>query len=155
MLIIACLLLLPGRLLHDFYISICYIKSVDGELQVNYRLFKNDAEIALSEQEDADPEFCQHIAEYIISHFAITEDKQPLKLHLKECKNEGSGSLETISCFLVAEGHHDDSKEIAVNSTVLLDHFDDQVNMIHVMLDGTKKSFNLDRDRKTFVLSLP
>ena len=45
LLTISFLILLYGRPYHDFYISICYIKMVDEKLQVNYRVFKNDAEV--------------------------------------------------------------------------------------------------------------
>lgn len=139
---------------HDFYISICYIKSVDGELQINYRVFKDDAQIALGNPTLVNEDFCSNIADYIVSHFGITEDSHPLHLVLKDCTYEGSGKFETVSCLFVAEDHQVDAGELKINSSVLLDVYDDQVNMIHVQMGDTKKSMNLDRDRKSFSLPI-
>lgn len=147
-------MLLPFSHYHDFYISICYIKQTNGDLQINYRVFKNDAEVALAENEKENPQFCSDLGMYIIRNFQILEDGKALELQLVDCTNEGSGSLETINCQLLAKNHHALSERLEINSTVLLDSFDDQVNMIHLQLDGVKKSMNLDRDRKSFILSL-
>lgn len=154
LLILTFLFLLYSRPYHDFYISICYIKMVDEKLQVNYRVFKNDAEVALSSNESENPGFCADLGKYILSHFQIQEDENPLDLQLVGCTSEGSGNLETINCQLIAKNHKNISEKLEINSTVLLDSFDDQVNMIHVQLGDVKKSMNLDRDRHSFSIEL-
>jgi hypothetical protein len=128
---------------------------VDDHLQVDYRVFKNDAEVALKTTiELPDDDFCLQISSYIQDNFHIIIDGVPLIMRLVDCKSEGIGQLETVACRLISDQPLLNASEVKINSTVLLDAFDDQVNMIHFQMGNLKKSINLDRDRKEFSLFL-
>jgi hypothetical protein len=147
------LMIVPTLGRHDFYISVCYIKEVDKQLQVTYRLFMDDAVSAIGDIQ-IENEFCEQISSYIQSKFRIMEDHRSLHLNLNSCSMEGDGRFETVSCIMTSEDHFSDAAAMTIESTVLLEVYDDQVNMIHVQMEATKKSMNLDRDRKTFEVIL-
>ncbi len=150
------LFLAPGPVVHEFYISICYIKQVEDHLVVDYRVFRDDVEIALKTtlSSTSKENFCQNISSYIQDHFEILLDGKLVRLRSEDCKYEGTGQLETVSCRLVSDPYPASASNMKISSSVLLDAFDDQVNMIHVQLGALKKSMNLDRDRLEFSLNL-
>lgn len=149
------ILLILQSFYHDFYISICYIKVVDEYLEIDYRVFKNDAEVAMMTTGDLpSDDFCLRISSYIQKNFHIIIDGIPLIVKLVDCKNEGIGQLETVACRLISDQPFLNAREVKISSTVLLESFDDQVNMIHFQMGNLKKSMNLDHDRKEFSLLL-
>ncbi|MBK8506303.1 MAG: hypothetical protein IPL46_31340 [Saprospiraceae bacterium] len=120
---------------------------------MTYRIFKDDVVSALGKIA-MENEFCEQVSSYIQSRFQISEDSRRLHLNLVSCNTEGDGKFETISCILTSDDHFPDASALMVQSTVLLEVYDDQVNMIHVQMQSAKKSMNLDRDRKTFEVVL-
>ena len=113
----------------------------------------DDALSALGEI-PVEEEFCERVSSYIQSKFRVSEDNRFLTFNLKFCIKEGDGKFETISCILTSEDHLPEALALTIESTLLLEVFDDQVNMIHLQMEHIKKSTNLDRDRMSFEVQL-
>ncbi|NND35086.1 MAG: hypothetical protein HKN76_21045 [Saprospiraceae bacterium] len=140
---------------HTFYISVCYITQEEEQVQVDYRMFKNDLDQALRAAKRIEPEmpssdYCAVVALYVQNHFQISTDADTIAFNLLQCDLAGEGQLETVTCKLQGSMPSVYWSNMRIKSTVLLDEFEDQVNMMHAKINGIKKSVNLDRDRISF-----
>ena len=144
-----------NKVMHTFYISVCYIIQQDDQVSVDYRMFRNDLDKALEHFEPQDNlDYCARAASYVTSHFIISSHLDTIALTLVQCDFAGEGQLETITCKLQGLAPSRKVSEFKIESTILLREFEDQVNMVHARINGKKKSMNLDRDRTSFTVLL-
>ena len=147
----------PSEAFHSFYISICNISQNEDGLYVDYRFFRDDLEQALGVVQKGEPtpsSYCDQIASYIRKHFQIRILDEPIGLDLLHCEFAGEGQLETVTCKMKGLISVKNFPVIEIRSTVLLEEFEDQINMVRLRIFGSKKSFNLDSDRTSFSLPL-
>lgn len=142
---------------HAFYVSICYISKDDAQhIEVRHRIFRNDFELGMQQYKQAgywifndSSHIRKDVSEYMDSHFHVLFEGASVDLKLKDCYAEGEGVTETITIILRSEQAFMQSGNIKVKSTVLLNVYEDQVNMVHVIDKNRKrKSKNLDIDRQ-------
>ncbi len=145
---------------HAFYVSICYISKDDAQhMEVRHRIFRNDFELGLQQYKKVDQWIFsdtsqskkRDVSQYMDANFQVLYEGKSVSLPLLDCYAEGEGVTETITIILRSEQAFIESGQIKVKSSVLLDIYEDQVNMVHVIdKDRKRKSKNLDIDRQEY-----
>ena len=141
---------------HEFHLSKCVIEYAEAEsaLQVTMYVFIDDLEIALAEHV-ADPLFIctekehkeaeEYMANYFAEHFAILIDKQPVPLSF--LGKEISEDFIAAWCYLESTNIKS-FQSLTIQNSILVDHFDDQKNIISVIgPDNQQKFVMLERDK--------
>ncbi|RFS21210.1 hypothetical protein DVR12_17530 [Chitinophaga silvatica] len=137
-------------LMHPFYVSVTEIAhdASKQELQVSCRIFTDDLENTLKAQFKTNFDITKpanrkqvddYIATYLSQHLVITLDGKPVKLHYLGYKVEE----DAVWSFLEAE-KVPVPKNIQVKNSLLYEKHPTQINMIHVMVNGERKSSKLD-----------
>jgi len=139
-------------LLHPFRISVCSINhaSAENSLQITVKIFADDLEEALNQPSVAaasyidvlnppDPAQLDAIVhEYLDEHLVFTVNEQAAEPQFLGFEREDL----TMWCYLEITGITD-LKKVKVLNTLLLNTFDDQVNIVHVKANDTVKSMKL------------
>jgi hypothetical protein len=139
-------------LLHPFHISVCSINHAaeENSLQITVKIFADDLEEALNQPSAAaasyidvlnppDPAQLDAIVhEYLDEHLAFTVNEQAAEPQFLGFEREDL----TMWCYLEITGITD-LKKVKVQNTLLLNTFDDQVNIVHVKANDTVKSMKL------------
>ncbi|MBM3265721.1 MAG: hypothetical protein FJY97_20185 [candidate division Zixibacteria bacterium] len=138
---------------HAFHVSVCEIEHnpSDSTLEISFKLFADDLEEALKtagagvlklgtpeENEEAD----RHIARYLSQHVRIEINGKPVSWRFLGKETEA----DALWCYAEIPGTSS-VKTIAVTSTVLLEVFEDQANLVHVRVGGQRKSLLLNHVR--------
>ena len=142
---------------HPFYISVCQVdhNPDTGALEMSFRLFTDDLELALEtmgtdrlrlgterEAEKAD----LYISRYLSRHVEIEIDGRRVSAAFlgKEVDSDATW------CYVEIVGVTELSS-MTIKNTLLLETFEDQVNLVHVNANGQKRSlvFNLQQVRQT------
>lgn len=135
---------------HPFYISVCQVdhNPETGALEVSFRIFMDDLELALEtmgtdrlrlgterESEKAD----LYIGRYLARHVEIEINGRRVSTAFlgKEVDSDA------IWCYVEAEDVPD-LKTMTMTNTLLLETYEDQVNLVHVTANGQKKSLVFD-----------
>lgn len=136
--------------LHPFYVSVTEIAH-DGskqELQVTCRIFTDDLENTLKAQFKTSFDITKpanrkqvegYIATYLSQHLTLRLDGKPVTLHFLGYKVEE----DAVWSFLEAE-NIPAPKTVEVKNDLLYERHASQINMIHVMVNGQRKSSKLD-----------
>jgi phosphosulfolactate phosphohydrolase-like enzyme len=139
--------------LHPFYVSVTEITHDAGknELQVSSRIFADDLENVLKKQSRLPVDIIHPanraqtdslVAGYVAKHLFITIDGKAVKLHYLGYKIEE----EAAWCFLEVENVKP-FKQVHVKDDILYTEHPNQINMIHVILHGERKSTKLDNPK--------
>ena len=135
---------------HPFYVSVTEIhhNSKDKTLEISCRIFVDDMEATLkknyhtpvdlsnSKQQAANDRM---ISDYLPKHLALSIDGKPARLNYVGFEKDS----ESVYCFF--EIHNVTSlKKLDVVNSVLHDFTEDQINIMHVSVNGTRKSYKLD-----------
>ena len=139
-----------ASLRHPFYISVTEVSqnATDKSLEISCKLFADDFEEALratykkkldinSPQEKAT--FDNLIPDYINKHLALMADGKPLKLSYVGYEKE----KESVYCYFEVPGVAA-VRNIQANNTLLHDFKKEQINIMHVTVNGERKSTKLD-----------
>lgn len=148
---IALLFLTLGVPGHPFYVSICEIdhNSEAGTLEITLRVFTDDLETALEENSTerfrlgSEKEFAgadDSIAAYLEQNLGVKVDGVMVNFSYLGKEVE----LETTWCYLEINGITAVG-EIYVKNAVFLAQFEGQTNLIHINIDGQKKSMLLQK----------
>jgi hypothetical protein len=138
---------------HPFYVSVTEIEhnKASNELEVSCRIFADDLEMALKKQSKAPLDIIHPanraaadslIAGYLRTHLSVTADGKPVRLQYLGYKIEE----EAAWCFLSAE-KIPAFKSAHVRNNILYDEHPNQINMIHMILNGVRKSTKLDNPK--------
>ena len=135
---------------HPFYVSVTEIEhnKAKNELEVSCRIFTDDLENVLK-KESGKPLDIMHpvsqatadslVAGYISRHLSITADGKQVRLQYLGYKIVE----ESVWCFLSATPYPTFSR-IHVKNDILYREHTNQINMVHVIRDGARKSTKLD-----------
>ncbi|MDQ0106162.1 hypothetical protein SAMN05660909_01331 [Chitinophaga terrae (ex Kim and Jung 2007)] len=145
--------------LHPFYVSVTEIAHDAGkqELQVTCRIFTDDLENTLRAQFKTPVDITnpanrkkvdEYIAAYLSQHLVITLDGKTVSLHYLGYKIEE----DAVWSFLEAE-KIPVPKTVQVKNDLLYEKHPTQINMIHVMVNGTRKSSKLDNPKSLATFS--
>ncbi|MDP4150610.1 MAG: hypothetical protein Q8927_13740 [Bacteroidota bacterium] len=144
-------LLSGGRAAHPFYVSVTEIdhKAKDKTLEVSCKLFTNDFEAALEKWAHGKvdlthpkdrPAMDKMIGDYVLAHLRIRVDGHAVPLHMIGSEQEA----EATWSYFEADGIPS-VKRIDLSNSLLYDTFDQQINIMHVTVAGTRKSTRLNR----------
>ena len=141
--------------LHPFHVTVSeiYHNQKNHSLEITMKLFVDDFEKAINSNHDQELNLYedynektarQFIASYIKGHFVITLNKKSISLNYLGSEIEN----DAIWCYLEAKeiGTIDDFQ---ITSKILLDIYDDQMNLVHFEEKDKIKSFQLYADNET------
>lgn len=135
---------------HPFYISVTEmaLNSKTKSLEITCKMFAEDMEDVLKQNYktpvDLDNDKMQMqnnklINDYILKHFSINIDSKPTALKFVGFEKES----ESIYCYFEVLNVPAIQK-IIINNTILQDYKQEQINIMHVIVNGSRKSTKLD-----------
>jgi len=137
--------------LHPFHVSVCDVE-YDREskaLQITHHIFLDDFEEALKKKYDSSLDITKpqnelerdrYVKTYLLDNFTVeVNGKLQESNYLGHELEDGA-----MYCYIEIEDVKK-LKSLLVTSTLLIDAFDDQVNLVHVKVDGKIKSLKLDK----------
>lgn len=139
---------------HPFHISICEIEhdQESKSLQITSRLFQDDFELALARdgkpdaffQRSPESEINQELKLFFETHLKVSVDSKSLDHQFLGFEIEDN----VVWCYLEIEDVKS-FNEISVQYSVLLDTFNDQINLAHVRYQGMVKSLKFQQNQLT------
>jgi len=138
-----------SKMVHPFYVSVTEINynKASRSLEIAFKAFTDDLETALKKKFQTPTDLLslkdrelasRRLAEYIMSRLGIRINDKPVSLKFLGFEQE----REAIWSYLEAEPAPEPGKIEIVNS-ILYDSFDQQIHLVHVMVDGKRKSAKL------------
>jgi hypothetical protein len=135
---------------HPFYVSVVEVNHNKGAatLEISCKLFAEDMEAALEQQYKTTVDLGQAqqkkeldgmVSRYIKKHLSLTADNRALQLHYIGFEQEA----ESLYCYFEIEGVAA-VKTLGFHNNLLYDFTDKQINIMHVMVNGVRKSYKLD-----------
>jgi hypothetical protein len=136
---------LPVSNLHDFHTSIAQMNynASSNSFEVSLRVFTDDLEAALSRENsrkivlDDTPEVDAAIAAYVQKHFAMLEPNNQ-KAAMNYIGKEAAVDATWIYVEIKPNGT---PKGMRLQNSVLMELFDDQVNIVNFVYGSTKRTF--------------
>jgi len=135
---------------HPFYIAVTEINlnTSDKTLEVSCKMFADDLEQIIEKNNHAQldiladkdkSKFDSYIPAYVKSHLNLSVDGKAIDLSYIGFEKE----KESAYCYFQAE-NISSLKKIEVHNSILHDFTADQVNIIHVTVNGKRQSTKLD-----------
>ena len=135
---------------HPFYVSVVEVahNKEAGTLEISCKLFAEDMEAVLEQQHNTTVDLGQAqqkkeldrlLAGYIKKHLSLTADNRALELHYIGFEQEA----ESLYCYFEISGVAA-VKTLGFHNNLLYDFTDKQINIMHVMVNGVRKSYKLD-----------
>jgi len=141
-------------LFHPFYIAVTEVNhnAKEKSLEISCKIFAEDLEETLkkdyktavnlsAEKQQAVND--KLIADYIPRHLLIVTDGKPVKLNYVGFEKQA----EAVYCYFEV-GNVTVPKKIDFTNTILQDFTDKQINIIHMIVGGNRKSQKLDYPAK-------
>jgi len=134
---------------HPFHVSVTEINhnATDKTLEISCKIFTDDFEKILAKNYKTKVDLGKAeiknamdslVKKYVLSHFSLRADNKAVKYSYLgfEIDNEATFAyIEIESIPSVAN--------ISIGNTILYDQFDDQINIMHVIVGGKRKSNKL------------
>jgi len=147
------------HIFHPFYVSVTEIEYNQKQkvVQVSVRIFFDDFESALKKRYKSNinilkpkvqAEVDQLIAAYINSHLKINADGRLLNL-----KYIGYEIQEDAAWCYFESGSLAKVQRFNIQNDLLFEQHESQINMIHVIVDGKRKSTKLDNPQRSALIS--
>lgn len=135
---------------HPFYVSVVEINhnSSDKTLEISCKLFADDMEDVLKQQFKTSVDLTSNnqqaqnnklITAYVQAHLQVAADDKAQKLQYVGFEKES----ESVYCYFEVP-QADAPKKLTVTNSLLHDFTKSQINIIHVMANGQRKSHKLD-----------
>lgn len=135
---------------HPLYIAVTEINlnPSDKTLEVSCKMFSDDLEQILEKNNHAQLDiasekdkasFDKYIPAYVKNHLSISVDGKPVALSYLGFEKE----KESAYCYFQVE-NISSLKKIDVNNSLLYDYTTEQINIIHVTVNGRRQSTKLD-----------
>jgi hypothetical protein len=139
-----------GGVLHPFHVSVVEINhnAADKTLEISCKLFTDDFEKVLAQNYKTRVDLINPpdkaamdtlVKKYISSHLSINADGKPGKLMYVGFERES----EAVYGYMQVDGIAS-VKKIDITNKLMYDLFTDQVNLVHVIVGGNRKSTKLD-----------
>ena len=140
----------PEKNLHPLHLATVEIdhNAADKTLEITCKTFWDDFENILSKKNGSKVDLVsgkdtagnnKKIYEYIKSHLQITADGKPVQLSFVGYEKE-----DVVVYSYLQVDNISSVKKVTIVNTMMHDVFDDQVNIIHVIVKGERKSTKLD-----------
>jgi len=135
---------------HPFYISVTemLLNSKTKSLEISCKMFAEDLEDVLKQNyktpvdlgnEKTQVQNNKLINDYVLKHLSINIDSKPGALKFVGFEKEN----ESIYCYYEVLNVPRIQK-ITINNTILQDYKQEQINIMHVIVNGNRKSTKLD-----------
>lgn len=135
---------------HPFHVSVVEIQHNDREktLEISCKIFTDDFERILAKNYQAKVDLINPpdktamdslVKKYLLSHLAVQVNGKRVELSylgFEHDKEAVYGYIEGVEVPVL--------NRIAVSTNMMYDQFDDQVNILHVMVKGQRKSTKLN-----------
>ncbi|HEX6849259.1 MAG TPA: DUF6702 family protein [Chitinophagaceae bacterium] len=142
--------LFTEKAIHPLHLATVEIdhNAADKTLEITCKTFWDDFESILSKINKAKVDLVsgkdtagnnKKIFEYIKSHLQITADAKPAQLSFVGYEKE-----DVVVYSYLQVDNISSVKNVNIVNTIMHDMFDDQVNIIHVIVKGERKSTKLD-----------
>lgn len=151
---------LNGILAHDFHISVCEIEYDQGSesLEMTHRIFLDDLEATLVTW-SGDPsvdvynpkdekKLKELIGKYLLEKFAVKVNGSNEKMVFI-----GSESEDDIMYCYIELPKVKKLQSIHILNTILMDKFEDQINMVHIYRGEETTSTKFSKDNTTFMMN--
>lgn len=148
-----------GGGLHPFHVSTTEINhnEKDKTLEISCRIFIDDFESALEKQFKTKADLSKEemktamdtlVKKYILDHLKIKPDNRSAALNYVGFEKESDAAWVYLQVDNIAS-----VKKIEIVNSILFDLFDDQMSIIHVKVNGIRKSTKLDYPEKQAVFN--
>ncbi len=138
------------NLFHPFYVSVTEINhnAKDKTLEVSCKIFTDDLEETLNKNYNARVDFFSGktndlaqklLTDYMGKHFTIVVDGKPVKATLIGFERESEALWSYYQVDNIVS-----PKKIQVKNSILYDAHKDQINLMHVTVNGVRKSTKLN-----------
>jgi hypothetical protein len=145
--------------LHPFYISVTEINhnAKEKSVEISCKMFAEDIEDALKQNYKQPVDLSsekQHVqndkflSDYIYHHLSIAVDGKPVKPAYVGFEKQS----EAIYCYFEIT-NIPAVKRFDITNTILQDFTDKQINIVHVTVNGNRKSSKLDYPEKQVAFS--
>lgn len=141
-------------LFHPFYISVTEVNhnAKEKSMEISCKIFAEDLEETLKKDYKvtvdltAEKQQAQNdklVADYVSNHLAITTDGKPVKLSYVGFEKQS----EAVYCYFEVPNVAA-PKKVDFTNSILQDFTDKQINIIHLIVGGIRKSQKLDYPQK-------
>lgn len=140
----------PVYAAHPFYVSVTEmsLNTKTKSLEISCKMFAEDIEEVLKQNykmpvdlgnDKMQAQNNKLINDYILKHLSINIDSKPAVLKFIGFEKES----ESIYCYLEVM-NVPAIRKLIVNSSILQDYKQEQINIIHIIVDSNRKSTKLD-----------
>jgi hypothetical protein len=141
---------LPAAAFHPFYISVTEINqnAKEQSLEISCKMFAEDLELQLEKNykttldisaEKDKASFDKFIHDYVGRHLSLTIDGKPVTLSYVGFEKE----KESVYCYFEID-HIATAHKVDITNSILHDFNKEQINIIHVTVNGHRQSTKLD-----------
>lgn len=145
--------------LHPFHVSVVEIEhnATDKTLEISCKIFTDDFEKVLEQNYKTKVDLINPpgkaamdslVKKYILSHLSIRVNGKPVSLKYVGFENESEAAYGYFEIDNIAS-----VSKIELTNSILFDKFDDQMNIMHVKVNGNRKSTKLNYPDKEAVFS--
>lgn len=145
---------------HPYHVSATEMEynTASKQIEISTKIFTDDFEAVLAKlykqkvdlsKADMHPQMTELIKKYITTHLSIRNNNKLLPLTLFGWEIDH----EAVYVYTTAKAPSFNPKQIIIQKTVLYDLFDDQVNILHFIYNGKRKSTKLNYPEKQAVIS--
>lgn len=140
----------PGALNHPIYVSVTEIEhnAKDKTLEISCKVFTNDFETVLRQQYKGTVDLLQPkdkaamnnlVSSYIKKHLSLVVDGKPVSMDYLgyEQQEEGIESYYQVNNIASV-------KQVDVTDNILYEYKSEQLSIIHVIVNGNRKSYKLN-----------
>jgi len=135
---------------HPFYLSVTEINHNPKEqtLEISCKIFTNDFETSLSRFASAEIDLSdpkakaiaeKYIAAYVIKHLQLKVDGRPVALTFIGSEKETDATWSYFQVNNIAS-----VKKMDISNSLLYESFETEINIIHVTVNGNRKSTKLN-----------
>jgi hypothetical protein len=139
-----------GGPLHPFHVSVVEVNhnATDKTLEISCKIFTDDFEKVLAKNYNAKVDLINPpnkaamdtlVKKYVFSHLSVSADGKPVKLLYVGFEREA----EAVYSYVQAD-NIPSVKKIDMTNKLMHDLFIDQINLMHVIVGGNRKSTKLD-----------
>lgn len=158
--VVAAFLICGGWFVHKFYVSLTEIRynAESSTFEISMRIFPDDMDRVLNKihgisthlATELEPRGTDSLVRvYLEEHFSIESDGRPILLSYMGKEPEA----DAIWCYLESE-QVDNPSAIVVHNSILMEEFEDQVNIIQVYAGKWNRGMLLTREHSTDQLKI-
>ena len=135
---------------HPFHVSVVEVEhnATDKTLEISCKIFTDDFETTLAKNYNTKVDLTNPpnkaamdslVKKYIFSHLTLKVNGKPVTMSYVGFENEAEAAYGYIQVDNIAS-----VTKIELINTIMFDKFDDQVNIMHIKVNGNRKSTKLN-----------